>query len=93
MAGAVLGNNDVKTGMKSALKALGSNNPFTIQTSGEVSTTVAVQGGGKIFLVLISQKCVECGFNRCPFTFQSKLSQKPFRYLVVLIEMTCNSNR
>jgi hypothetical protein len=54
LAGAILSKNDVKTGMKSAVKALGSNNPFTIQTAGEVSTTVAVQGGGGIYHVLIS---------------------------------------
>lgn len=45
LASTILGNNDVKTGMKSAIKALGTNNPFTINTEGEVSTTVAVQGG------------------------------------------------
>lgn len=41
----VLDRNDVKTGMKSAIKALGASNPFTINTAGEVSTTVTVQGG------------------------------------------------
>lgn len=45
LASTILGSNDVKTGMKSAIKALGTNNPFTINTEGEVSTTVAVQGG------------------------------------------------
>lgn len=45
LASTILGSNDVKTGMKSAIKALGTNNPFTINTAGEVSTTVAVQGG------------------------------------------------
>lgn len=45
MASTILGSNDVKTGMKSAIKALGTNNPFTINTAGEVSSTVAVQGG------------------------------------------------
>ena len=44
--GTILGNNDVKTGIKSAVQALGTNNPFTITTVGEVSSTVlAVQGG------------------------------------------------
>ena len=44
--GTTLGNNDVKTGIKSAVQSLGTNNPFTITTVGEVSTTaVAVQGG------------------------------------------------
>ena len=46
----VLGSNDVKTGMKSAVKALGANNPFTINTAGEVAATVAVQGGTMIAL-------------------------------------------
>lgn len=45
LASTILGSNDVKTGMKSAIKALGTNNPFTINTAGEVSSTVAVQGG------------------------------------------------
>lgn len=45
LASTILGSNDVKTGMISAIKALGTNNPFTINTEGEVSTTVAVQGG------------------------------------------------
>lgn len=45
LASTILGSNDVKTGMKSAIKALGTNNPFTINTEGEVSTTVPVQGG------------------------------------------------
>lgn len=45
MASTVLGSNDVKTGMKSAIKALGASNPFTINTVGEVSATVTVQGG------------------------------------------------
>lgn len=45
LASTILSSNDVKTGMKSAIKALGTNNPFTINTAGEVSTTVAVQGG------------------------------------------------
>ena len=44
----VLGSNDVKTGMKSAVKALGANNPFTINTAGEVAATVVVQGGTMI---------------------------------------------
>lgn len=44
--GTILGNNDVKTGIKSAVQSLGTNNPFTITTVGEVSATaVAVQGG------------------------------------------------
>lgn len=45
LASMVLDRNDVKTGMKSAIKALGASNPFTINTAGEVSTTVTVQGG------------------------------------------------
>ena len=44
----LLGSNDVKTGMKSAVKALGANNPFTINTAGEVGATVVVQGGTMI---------------------------------------------
>lgn len=47
MISTVLGSNDVKTGMKSAVKALGANNPFTINTAGEVAATVDVQGGTK----------------------------------------------
>lgn len=55
----VLDRNDVKTGMKSAIKALGASNPFTINTAGEVSATVTVQGGmmipfwGKLIFFLI----------------------------------------
>ena len=48
MISTVLGSNDVKTGMKSAVKALGANNPFTINTAGEVAATVVVQGGTMI---------------------------------------------
>lgn len=43
--GTILGNNDVKTGIKSSVQSLGTNNPFTITTVGEVSAAVAVQGG------------------------------------------------
>ena len=51
----VLGSNDVKTGMKSAVKALGANNPFTINTAGDVATTIVVQGG---ILIALSNKII-----------------------------------
>ncbi|XP_062596534.1 uncharacterized protein LOC134257978, partial [Saccostrea cucullata] len=48
LAATVLEENDVKTGLKSAIIALRSSNPFTIHNAGEVTNTVTVKGGEAI---------------------------------------------
>lgn len=68
MASTVLGSNDVKTGMKSAIKALGASNPFTINTAGEVSATVTVQGGMTINVSSFGKKSYL--FKILLFTFE-----------------------
>ena len=40
-----LSDNDVTTGLKSQVQALGSGNPFTIKTTEENPNSVKVQGG------------------------------------------------
>lgn len=45
LAATLLSNNDVTTGIKSQVQALGSGNPFTIKTTEESFSSVTVQGG------------------------------------------------
>lgn len=45
LAATLLSNNDVTTGIKSQVQALGSGNPFTIKTTGNSVSSVTVQGG------------------------------------------------
>lgn len=45
LAATLLSNNDVTTGIKSQVQALGSGNPFTIKTTGNTVSSVTVQGG------------------------------------------------
>lgn len=45
LAATLLSNNDVTTGIKSQVQALGSGNPFTIKTTGNTVCSVTVQGG------------------------------------------------
>lgn len=44
----LLSNNDVTTGIKSQVQALGSGNPFTIKTTEESFSLVTVQGGMRV---------------------------------------------
>lgn len=45
MAITVLPNNDVTTGIRSQVQALGSGNPFTIKTTEESLSSAPVHGG------------------------------------------------
>lgn len=45
MAITILPNNDVKTGIRSQVQALGSGNPFTIKTAEESFSSATVHGG------------------------------------------------
>ena len=40
-----MGDDDNKIGMKSAIKALGTNNPLTIATTGKLEGAISIQGG------------------------------------------------
>lgn len=45
LAATLLSNNDLTTGIKSQVQALGSGNPFTIKTTGNTVSSATVQGG------------------------------------------------
>ena len=45
LAAIPLSDNDVTTGLKSQVQALGSGNPFTIKTTEESPNSVTLQGG------------------------------------------------
>ncbi|XP_062582876.1 uncharacterized protein LOC134244633, partial [Saccostrea cucullata] len=54
LAATLLSSDDVTTGIKSQIQALGSGNPFTIKTTEDNAPSVTVQGGAAIADVLVT---------------------------------------